>query len=225
MPPKLSIVIPAVNEAQQLPLLLAQLQPLRQRACELIVVDGGSIDGTPGLAKPWADQLLQTGRGRALQMNAGAAQAHGEVLLFLHADTQLPPQADTLVLGATAGGLAWGRFDVHIEGRAKLLRVVAVLMNWRSRWTGIATGDQAIFVRRSVFEQVGGFPEQPLMEDIELSKRLLRVSRPTCLRAVVRTSGRRWETHGVWRTIALMWRLRWRYWRGESPAVLAQAYR
>jgi rSAM/selenodomain-associated transferase 2 len=161
-------------------------------------------------------------------MNAGAARARASVLLFLHADTRLPPLADVLVLQAVQRsdkGACWGRFDVRIEGRPWMLRVVAVLMNLRSRASGIATGDQAIFITRGAFERVGGFPEQALMEDIEISRRLKRLGRPACLRARVCTSGRRWEQRGVWRTIVLMWRLRWRYWRGESPARLAEAYR
>ena len=161
-------------------------------------------------------------------MNAGAAQARADVLLFLHADTRLPPLADVLVLQAVQRsdkGACWGRFDVRIEGRPRMLRVVAALMNLRSRASGIATGDQAIFITREAFERVGGFPEQALMEDIEISRRLKRLGRPACLRARVCTSGRRWEQRGVWRTIVLMWRLRWRYWRGESPARLAEAYR
>jgi rSAM/selenodomain-associated transferase 2 len=158
-------------------------------------------------------------------MNAGAARARSPVLLFLHADTHLPPQADAQVLRAVADGACWGRFDVRIDGRPPMLRVVAALMNLRSRLTGIATGDQAMFVTRAAFEQVGAFPVQPLMEDIELSRRLRRLAPPACLRERVRTSGRRWEQRGVWRTILLMWRLRWRYWRGESPARLAEAYR
>jgi rSAM/selenodomain-associated transferase 2 len=161
-------------------------------------------------------------------MNAGAARARADVLLFLHADTRLPPLADVLVLQAVQRsdkGACWGRFDVRIEGRPWMLRVVAVLMNLRSRASGIATGDQAIFITREAFERVGGFPEQVLMEDIEISRRLKRLGRPACLRARVCTSGRRWEQRGVWRTIVLMWRLRWRYWRGESPARLAEAYR
>jgi rSAM/selenodomain-associated transferase 2 len=158
-------------------------------------------------------------------MNAGAAMARAQVLLFLHADTRLPPLADVLIQQAVAGGRAWGRFDVCIEGRPRMLRVVALLMNLRSRLSGIATGDQAIFVTRAAFERVGGFPAQPLMEDIELSRRLKRLGPPACLRAQVCTSGRRWEQRGVWRTIVLMWRLRWRYWRGEPAAALAEVYR
>ena len=158
-------------------------------------------------------------------MNAGAAAASADTLLFLHADTRLPAHADRIVAAALERGATWGRFDVRIDGRAGLLKLVAALMNLRSRATGIATGDQAMFVRRGVFERVGGFPDQPLMEDIELSRRLRALGPPACLRAKAVTSGRRWEQRGVWRTIFLMWRLRWRYWRGESPQALADAYR
>lgn len=223
--PRLSIVVPALNEAAGIEAVLQGLQPLRSQGVELLLVDGGSNDGTPRFARPWVDRVVESARGRALQMNAGAAAARGAVLLFLHADTRLPPHADRLLLHAVDEGACWGRFDVDIDGRSPLLRVVAALMNARSRWTGIATGDQAIFVGREAFVRVGGFPEQPLMEDIEISRRLKRLGPPACLRARVRTSGRRWEQRGVWRTIVLMWWLRWRYWRGESPARLAEAYR
>jgi len=223
--PRLSIVVPALNEAGTIERLLERLQPLRQRGSEVIVVDGGSSDGTPALAAAWVDAVVAAPRGRAVQMNAGAARASAALLLFLHADTQLPPGADLRVQQAVTRGAAWGRFDVRIDGRPRMLHVVAALMNWRSRWTGIATGDQAIFVTRTAFEHVGGFPVQPLMEDVELSRRLKRLGRPACLRDRVRTSGRRWEQRGVWRTIVLMWWLRWRYWRGESPQSLAEAYR
>ena len=228
MKPVLSIVIPALNEAAGIEAVLQALQPLRARNIELVLADGGSRDRTAALARPWVDAAVDAPRGRALQMNAGAAQARADVLLFLHADTRLPPLADVLVLQAVnrrGGGACWGRFDVRIEGRPWMLRVVAWLMNRRSRLSGIATGDQAIFVTREAFEQVGGFPVQPLMEDVEISRRLKRLGRPACLNARVCTSGRRWEQRGVWRTIVLMWRLRWRYWRGESPARLAEAYR
>jgi rSAM/selenodomain-associated transferase 2 len=228
MKPVLSIVIPALNEAADIEAVLQALQPLRARNIELVLADGGSRDRTAALARPWVDAAVDAPRGRALQMNAGAAQARADVLLFLHADTRLPPLADVLVLQAVnrrGGGACWGRFDVRIEGRPWMLRVVAWLMNLRSRLSGIATGDQAIFVTREAFEQVGGFPVQPLMEDVEISRRLKRLGRPACLNARVCTSGRRWEQRGVWRTIVLMWRLRWRYWRGESPARLAEAYR
>ncbi len=233
MTPVLSIVVPVLDEAAGIEPVLAALQPLRARGVELIVVDGGSRDGTPALAAPLADAVIDAPRGRARQMNAGADIARGPALLFLHADTRLPDGADAriaAVLGLTrTDGLAapagWGRFDVRIDGRSAWLPVVAAMMNRRSRWTGIATGDQAIFVRRAWFERVGGFPDQPLMEDIELSRRLRALGRPACLRDRVVTSGRRWDSRGAWRTIVLMWRLRWRYWRGESARALAEAYR
>ncbi|MFO0457844.1 MAG: TIGR04283 family arsenosugar biosynthesis glycosyltransferase [Burkholderiales bacterium] len=225
MKPALSIVILALDEAAGIQATLQALQPVRARGVELVLADGGSGDGTPALARPWVDALVDAPRGRALQMNAGAERARAEALLFLHADTRLPPLADVLVLQALATGDRWGRFDVRIEGRPWMLRVVAALMNLRSRASGIATGDQAIFVQCAAFERVAGFPAQPLMEDVEISRRLRRLGPPACLSAKVCTSGRRWVQRGVWRTIVLMWRLRWRYWRGESAARLAEAYR
>lgn len=224
MKPSISIVIPVLNEAAGIAHTLAALAPLRARGAEVIVVDGGSTDDTVALAATGADVVIDSPSGRARQMNAGAAKARADVLLYLHADTVLPPMADQLVLEAL-GHASWGRFDVTIAGAPRLLRVVALLMNLRSRWSGIATGDQAIFMQRALFDAVGGFPDQPLMEDIEISRRLRALSPPACLRARVQTSGRRWESRGVWRTIFLMWRLRWRYWRGEPPAALAKAYR
>ena len=222
----LSIIIPMLDEAAVIAAQLAALAPLRARGAEIIVVDGGSRDGSAELAaKAGADRVLRARRGRARQMNAGAAEASGRLLLFLHADTTLPDNADAPLAEAFAAGALWGRFDIHIEGRSPLLAIVAACMNLRSRLSGIATGDQAMFVVREVFESVGGYPDQPLMEDIELSRRLRRQARPACLRERVRTSGRRWEARGVWPTIFLMWRLRWRYWRGEPAEALARAYR
>jgi rSAM/selenodomain-associated transferase 2 len=223
--PLMSIVLPVLNEAQHIESTLAGLAPLRRRGVEVIVVDGGSHDDTVTRASALSDVTLEAQRGRALQMNAGAAAAQGKVLLFLHADTLLPVGADGLVEQALASGGLWGRFDVRIVGRHPMLRVVAALMNWRSRLTGIATGDQALFIRREAFERVGGFPDQPLMEDIEMSRRLGALAAPICIAERVATSGRRWESRGVWRTIILMWCLRWRYWRGESAQRLAEAYR
>lgn len=223
---KLSIVIPVLNEEAQIEHILASLSALRSDGVEVIVVDGGSTDRTKEAAAPFADQLLHSARGRALQMNTGAGAARGEVLLFLHADTFLPSNAHSLIQTALAqNGRTWGRFDVAIIGRSFMLAVVAWLMNRRSRLTGIATGDQAIFVRRETFVAIGGFPQQPLMEDIELSARLRQYSRPACIRERVCTSGRRWEQKGVWRTIVLMWRLRLLYWLGTEPEKLARAYR
>jgi rSAM/selenodomain-associated transferase 2 len=222
--PLLSLILPVLNEATTVVAQLTKLQVLRARGAELLVVDGGSNDGTVVLAAAGADRLLDAPRGRALQMNAGARASRGEVLLFVHADTTLPPDADALIGAAIAGGAVWGRFDVSIDGRHPLLPLVAAMMNWRSRLTGIATGDQAMFVRRDAFLAVGAFPEVALMEDIALSRRLKAVARPACLRARVRTSGRRWEQHGVLRTIVLMWRLRASYFFGADPQQLAVRY-
>jgi rSAM/selenodomain-associated transferase 2 len=223
---RLSVIIPALDEAARIGAVLEGLQAMRARGTEIIVVDGGSRDATAKIAQPLADRVVAAPRGRARQMNAGAAAARGDALLFLHADTLLPADADRHVCaGLATGARVWGRFDVRIEGRARMLRVVAAMMNLRSRLTGVASGDQAMFMTRAVFDAVGGFPEQPLMEDIEISRRLLRLSRPLCLDGPALTSGRLWETRGVWRTIFLMWRLRWLYARGESPARLAERYR
>ena len=224
-PFRLSVVIPALNEAAGMAAALQALAPLVARGIQVIVADGGSTDGTATRALAAGTQVVHAPRGRALQMNAGAQQASGDLLLFLHADTRLPPDADRLIAQALAAGKQiWGRFDVRIEGQPRMLRVIAAFMNRRSRWTGIATGDQALFMTRAAFDAVGGFPAQPLMEDIEMSARLLKLSRPACLRARAVTSGRRWETRGVWRTVLLMWRLRLAYWRGAAPERLAEWY-
>lgn len=225
MSPVVSIVVPALDEAGGIERTLQALQPWREAGHELIVVDGGSRDDTAAKAAAWADRVLVSERGRARQMNAGAAAAAGTILLFLHADTRLPAGAPQAVLQAVSGGAAWGRFDVTIEGRSAWLPVVARLMNWRSRWTGIATGDQAVFVRRADFDAAGGFPDQPLMEDIELSRRLRARGAPACLRLRATTSGRRWDQRGAWRTILLMWRLRLLYALGTPAERLARAYR
>jgi rSAM/selenodomain-associated transferase 2 len=224
MKPALCIVMPVLDEAGTLAPQLRALQSLRQRGVHLVVVDGGSQDGTPAIAREHADRVLTAPRGRAAQMNAGAAACPAEVLLFLHADTALPEQADALVRRATQGASAWGRFDVRIDSPRWALRLVEQMMNLRSRWTGIATGDQAIFVRHDLFRQVGGFPDLPLMEDIALSRLLKRHGRPACLRERVITSARRWERHGVWRTVLLMWRLRAAYFLGADPRQLAIRY-
>ena len=223
---KLSIVMPVLDEAERIVEQLTTLAPLRASGVELVVVDGGSTDATVTLAAPHADRVLTSARGRARQMNSGAAAASGDVLVFLHADTRLPADADKLIMeGLASTGKIWGRFDVAIDGRSPLLPVVAALMNLRSRITGIATGDQAIFVTRAAFVEAGGYPDQPLMEDIELSKRLRARRAPLCLKARAVTSGRRWETRGVWRTIILMWSLRLAYFLGTSPEPLAKRYR
>jgi len=219
----ISIIVPALDEAEGIEACLAPLQALRARGAEVIVVDGGSRDATRSLAAPLADAVLESARGRARQMNEGAARARGDVLLFLHADTLLPEGADHAIAAAVARA-PWGRFDVAITGADPLLAIVAAAMNLRSRLSGIATGDQAIFARRDEFRAAGGFPEIPLMEDVALSTRLKRIARPACLRERVVTSGRRWERRGTMKTILLMWRLRAAYALGADPRRLARRY-
>lgn len=215
----LSIVMPVLNEAGD---IAGALAGLRARGVEVVVIDGGSQDRTAELAQPLADRVLSAPRGRAAQMNAGAAVATGDALLFLHADTRLPENADRLVLDGLTRH-PWGRFDVAFD-QGGWLRLVAAMMNLRSRLTGIATGDQAMFMTRAAYDAAGGFPAIALMEDIAMSARLKRLGRPLCLSARVTTSGRRWRRHGLWRTILLMWGLRLRYFFGSDPARLARAY-
>jgi len=224
---RLAIVMPVLNESTRIDRALGALQTLRDRGARLVVVDGGSSDDTALRARRWTDEVVAAAGGRAAQMNAGAAcvAESVDVLLFLHADTELPKDADRLVEAARARGARWGRFDVRIEGRSPILGLVACLMNLRSRLTGICTGDQAIFVEHALFVQLGGYAEQALMEDLEFSHRARKFAWPTALTPRATTSGRRWEKHGIWRTILLMWSLRWRYWRGEDPSTLARQYR
>lgn len=223
---RLSIIVPALDEAATITATLAALQPLRAQGHEVLVIDGGSRDATLLIARLLADRALAAPRGRASQMNAGAAKATGDVLLFLHADSTLPPAADAAIRAALARGAQWGRFDVRIAGRAWVLKLVAFAMNLRSRLTGIATGDQGIFVTRETFARAGGFAPIPLMEDIAFSRVAKRLAgRPACLRERIVTSGRRWETRGPWRTIFTMWRLRAAYALGADPVRLARLYR
>ncbi len=223
---RLSVIIPALDEEAALAETLTSLVALRRAGHEVIVVDGNSRDGTLEVAQAAADSAFVAPPGRATQMNLGAARARGDVLLFLHADSQLPDHADAAIAAALHGGARWGRFDVTIRGRPRVLKLVGALMNARSRLTGIATGDQGIFVERTLFLLTGGFTEIPLMEDIAMSKTLKHLAgRPACLRARIATSGRRWETRGPWRTIVTMWRLRLAYALGADPARLARHYR
>jgi rSAM/selenodomain-associated transferase 2 len=222
---RLSVIIPVLNEANAITATLESLQPLRRNGHEVVVVDGGSHDATVELAGALADQVIRSGRGRAIQLQAGADAAHGGILWFLHADTLPPPHADRLIQDALHGeSVCWGRFDVQFPDPGRLLRLVAWSMNTRSRLTGIATGDQGMFVKRSCFEQAGGFPAIPLMEDIALSRALKKHSPPACLHHCLHTSARRWLEHGIVRTILLMWGLRLGYFLGISPQRLASYY-
>ncbi len=232
---KLSIIIPLLNEADNLPQLIAHVTTLQPAPQQVILVDGGSMDGSVTIAEnllkasletaqsaiDW--QVVESAAGRARQMNTGAKLATGDVLLFLHADTQLPMDAINEVQEAMLQ-YDWGRFDVRLDSPHPLLKIVGIMINKRSRLVSIATGDQAIFIKKSVFERLGGYPDQPLMEDIELCKRLKKIARPACLHSKVTTSARRWQQHGNFRTIFLMWHLRFDYWRGVAPDVLKQRY-
>lgn len=226
---RLSVIVPVLNEAAQIGACLEQLQPLRQQGHELIVVDGGSGDDTPAIARRLADRVVVAPRGRARQMNAGAALASGEVLVFLHADTQLPVKSAQTIIQVCAGANAkervWGRFDVRLSGRRFIFRVIETLINLRSRLTGVATGDQVIFLHRALFHAVGGYADIALMEDIALSKQLRKIASPVCLKRPVLTSSRRWDSHGVVATVLLMWKLRLLYFFGVSPERLVKMYR
>lgn len=224
---KISIIIPVLDDVTLLAKQLARLQQWRSQGHEVIVVDGGGedTDAAAAVAKTLADRFLASPPGRAIQMNLGADQARGEILLFLHVDTILPTDAWLLVQDALHGGVAdWGRFDVRLSGRFWMFRIIERCMNLRSAVTRIATGDQAIFVRRRCFDKAGGFPAIALMEDIAISKRLRRISRPARIRQVAVTSSRRWEQHGILRTVLLMWWLRFSYFCGASPQYLAGKY-
>ena len=218
-----SIIIPTLNEEKTLQSCLSALQPLRNN-CEIIIVDGGSADDTRVIAKTLADQVITSEKGRARQMNNGARQATGNVLIFLHADTCLPENAFQLIQQQLSNSGKWGRFDIQLCGKHFMLKVIAYMMNWRSKLTGIATGDQVIFVTRPAFEAVGQYPEINLMEDIALCKALKKISPPINLKAKVISSGRRWEHNGIYTTMLLMWSLRLRYFFGADPQTLAYLY-
>lgn len=220
----ISIIVPVLNEAETLAQHLSALQHFRAAGHELIVVDGGSDDQSTEIAKPLCDKLLVSLKGRAIQMNHGAQQASGALLLFHHCDSILPTEALTLLESIALNQQCWGRFDVQLSENKGLLRLVGKMMSLRSRWTHIATGDQSIFVSKILLQQINGIPLQPLMEDIELSKRLKKIHPPICLSAKVITSARRWKTHGTLKTIGMMWRLRLQYFWGTAPEKLVQIY-
>lgn len=221
-----SIIIPTLNEEIAITHLLQQLQSCRELAHEVIVVDGGSKDQTVSVAESFADKVIQSEPGRALQMNKGAAQASGDVYWFVHADTVLPDAALVIIQAHLKDKKnAWGRFNIKLSGSHFMFRIIERMMNLRSCISGIATGDQGIFVKRTIFEQVGGYAVLPLMEDIELSKKLKKISPSVCVKNVIITSSRRWEEKGILRTVLLMWRLRFLYWLGVSADKLARQYR
>jgi rSAM/selenodomain-associated transferase 2 len=222
----ISIIMPVLNEGDGLEATLQSLQPLRARGHEVIVADGGSRDRSLTIARRNADRVVMSGAGRALQMNAGAEYAKHEILLFLHADTQLPEAADALVQAALAPQAArWGRFDLRLDHPHPVYRLIETSINWRSHISGVATGDQAIFVEREYFERVGCYDRLPLMEDVTLSKKLLHFARPARITTPVVSSARRWEQGGVLRTILLMWQLRTAFFFGADPFRLAERYR
>ena len=222
---RLSIIVPVLNEEAGIDAFLRALSFHLRQGDEIVVVDGGSRDKTVSLAKPLAHQVISAPRGRAKQMNAGAEKAQGDVFFFLHADTQLPSKGLNSADLAIRAGAVWGRFDVSLSGSHPAFRIIEKLISWRSRLSGIATGDQAIFIERTVFTEIRGFPDIVLMEDIALSKRLKRLQPPACLQAKVVTSSRRWETNGIVRTVVKMWFLRAAYTLGFSPEKLATYYR
>jgi len=220
----LSIVMPVLNEATGIEDALRALAPYRARGVEVIVADGGSGDDTVARARALAERVIKASRGRASQMNAGAAVAKGDVFIFLHADTRLPDNADALIAdGLARSKRAWGRFDVRFDDGG-WLNVVAFMMNSRSWASGICTGDQTMFMTRAAFDEIGGIPPIALMEDVAASAKLKRLGHPLCLRERVTTSGRRWRQHGVFRTILLMWRLRLAFFFGGDPKSLARHY-
>jgi rSAM/selenodomain-associated transferase 2 len=220
---KFSIIIPVLNEASGIEKFLSTLQTFREQG-EIIVVDGGSQDNAIAIASPLIDKFIKSPKGRAIQMNAGAKAASGEILLFLHADTYLPSNALKLIEQGLSQNYQWGRFDIKLSGPHFIFLVIARFMNWRSRLTGISTGDQALFVQKLVFDQVGQFPEIPLMEDIAICKNLKSIGPPLCLKSKITTSSRRWHQFGITRTILLMWWLRLLYFFGCNPETLAQLY-
>lgn len=222
---KVSVIIPVLNERENLDRLLGELQGIRAAGHEIIVVDGGSHDGSTSIAQGRSDKFIRHERGRGIQMNAGAYCATGEVLLFLHADTRLPPDFLSAVQAACNHNLGqWGFFRIRLSGNNRLFRIIDTCMNLRSRFTGIATGDQCLFVTKQLFREDGGYEEIPIMEDIALCRRLKRTCQPVVLSDSVTTSSRRWQQQGAVKTIISMWVLRLAYYLGISPSRLVRFY-
>ncbi|MDH5408079.1 MAG: TIGR04283 family arsenosugar biosynthesis glycosyltransferase [Gammaproteobacteria bacterium] len=222
---KLSFIIPVLNEASNIQKILLPLLYYREQGHEVILVDGGSTDNTIDRAENMVDKVIRTQKGRSTQMNAGAQKANGDVFVFLHADTWLPDQAAEIITHAmNKSPKVWGRFDIKFTGSHWIYRIISTMMNFRSALSGIATGDQCIFVQQSVFEKIGGYADIPLMEDVNISKQLKAFSRPVRVKFPAVTSSRRWEQNGVLRTILLMWYLRASYFFGVSASKLVGKY-
>ena len=220
-----SIIVPVLDEREAIAKNLPLLQPLRREGFEIIVVDGGSSDGSLEEARPHADLALSSSRGRASQMNAGANHARSNWFFFLHIDTTLPENFLSVISPLSCAQSCWGFFSLRLDGGHWLLRVIERMISWRSRLSGIGTGDQLLYCDRQSFESIGGFSEIPLMEDVEFSKKMLAMrGRPRFICSSVTTSSRRWESNGMLRTVWLMWRIRWSYWRGASPTELHRQY-
>jgi len=220
----ISIIIPVLNEEDSIKPLLQQLQKIRQQGHEVIVVDGGSTDKTVSLSELLADKVITSSAGRAIQMNKGASHSKNEILWFLHADTLIPEGAIKHIQHALKNRL-WGRFNIHLSGKNILFRIIGTMMNLRSCLSGIVTGDQGIFIDKLLFNQTGGFPNIPLMEDIAISKNLKKFSRPACVKEKLITSSRRWEKNGILSTVFLMWKLRFLFWLGVSANKIALQYK
>lgn len=221
---KFSIIIPVLNEAKEIESCLQRLELLRQLGHEVIVVDGGSHDDTVSLSLPLCDRVVQSGKSRSIQMNAGAAIATGDYFMFLHVDTLLPIEVKNIFLRLQSSGKKWGRFDIKLSGQHYLFRIIEKCMNIRSRLTAIATGDQVLFVEKELFYDINGFPEIALMEDVAISKLLLEHSRPLYLRERVVSSSRRWEQNGIIKTMLKMWMLRLLYFFNFDTNRLAKIY-
>lgn len=222
---KLSIIIPALNESRHLLASLQSLSLLKNHPHEIIIVDGGSDDDTLKIAEPYVDFIFTSEKGRATQMNMGAAHASGDILWFLHADSLIPDNAYKHICTSLQNNQhIWGRFNIKLSGSNPVFRIIEQLINLRSKITKIATGDQGIFVLRSEFEKLNGFAAQPLMEDIQLCKQLKKISAPACLVNTITTSSRRWESRGIIKTVILMWYLRLAYFLGTPASKLAKQY-
>jgi len=221
----ISIIIPTFNEAETIGTCLDDLQDYRIQGHEIIVCDGGSSDNTANIARGKCDRFISVTRGRGSQMNTGAAEAHGDILVFLHADTRLPPAADRLIEMKLRNS-EWGFFSIRLDGQRLMFRIIETLMNWRSRLSHITTGDQALFIRRALFNSFNGFQDIEIMEDIAFSKTLKAAGLgPAVITIPVTTSSRRWEKQGIMRTILLMWSMRLAYFLGADPSTLARYYR